>query len=406
VRGPLHRAANHNDPSSLAQEAISDSALGRTALSDRQIGEAQIAIGEDPSSKSFNDTRFRPRPSFEAPGSFPEIGSRSPKIKWWLPTLALASAAGLLFVFLSDPWDLRTRGVERIAGESGRSKAQSLAQTRSVSLAQQSSEPSNNEVANLSVSPAIPLPMDMPAPLGVSVQYANDRDLLVVTSFTKGTTLSPAIPVGESGWSLTAKDIKDAIIRPPSHFIGVIQLSASLLVAPNFKIVKSQPLRFEWIAQKEPGKKLPQETPIDAAIQEEKLPEVKVQRDNEANISQEQPVEGRVQELTPSEAMPRSQTIRQLPPEETAALLKRGKALVLSGDFGAARLVLQRAAEAGSAAAAFALGETYNPITLERLKVHGLASDIATARYWYEKAKELGSPDALRELQTLASKRN
>ena len=75
-------------------------------------------------------------------------------------------------------------------------------------------------------------------------------------------------------------------------------------------------------------------------------------------------------------------------------------------DLAAARLVLRRAAEAGNARAAFALAGTYNPITLGKLQVHGLSPDLAIARHWYEKAKELGSPDAVRELQILAGKRN
>ncbi len=82
-------------------------------------------------------------------------------------------------------------------------------------------------------------------------------------------------------------------------------------------------------------------------------------------------------------------------------MLKRGNELVASGDIAAARLVLQRAAEAGNALAAFALAGTYNPITLGELHVHGLSPDLATARRWYERAIELGSTDASRELQVL-----
>jgi hypothetical protein len=46
----------------------------------------------------------------------------------------------------------------------------------------------------------------------------------------------------------------------------------------------------------------------------------------------------------------------------------------------AARLVLQRAAEAGDARAALMLAGTYDPIMLEKLGIQGLASDIAVAR--------------------------
>jgi cell division septation protein DedD len=402
---PSSRPAKHDDPSSLAQKPISHSAPGTQALSDRQIEEARRTIRPGSSSESFNENRFCPRPAFEQTVPFPAIGSRSPKIKWWYSILALASAAGFLFILAIDPWDKWMRGVKKIGDDWSLSGSQSLAQTRSDSLAQQSSEPSNNEVANLIVSPAVPMPMDTPIPLGVSVHNAADGTFLVVTSSIKGMKLSAGHPAGDSGWSLDARNINDAVIQPPTHFVGVLQLVVSLIAAPNFEVAENRSLRFEWIAQQEPEKQLPKETPFEARTQQEQPLEAKVQREKpyEANIPQEQPLEGRA---TPHEAKSRSQTIHQLPPEEAAALLKRGNAMVLTGDFAAARLVLRRAAEAGNAGAAFALAGTYNPITLERLQVHGLSSDISIARYWYEKAKELGSPDALRELQILASKRN
>jgi hypothetical protein len=240
-------------------------------------------------------------------------------------------------------------------------------------LAQKRVEPANHEVANLIVNEATPRPVDQPVPLGVSVDNANDGDFLVVSNLTKGTALSAGLSVGDNGWSLDATEIKDAVIRPPPNFVGVMEITVSLITGPDFKISRSQSLRFEWVAEKVP---------------------------------EEQPPEARVQEETPPEAKSRSQTIHQLSPEETAALLKRGNELVLSGDLAAARLVLRRAAEAGNARAAFALAGTYNPITLGKLQVHGLSPDLAIARHWYEKAKELGSPDAVRELQILAGKRN
>ena len=73
-----------------------------------------------------------------------------------------------------------------------------------------------------------------------------------------------------------------------------------------------------------------------------------------------------------------------------------------SGDLSAARLVLQRAAEARDAEAAVALAATYDPAVLRQLKVYGLTGDIAMARSWYEKAKEFGSQAASQRLKLLA----
>ena len=94
---------------------------------------------------------------------------------------------------------------------------------------------------------------------------------------------------------------------------------------------------------------------------------------------------------------------RQLDRDEVAMLATRGEAFIAAGDIAAARLVLQRAAEARDARAALLLGATYDPIMLEKIRVRGFAPDIATARIWYERAKEFGSAEASQRLEMLAS---
>jgi len=87
--------------------------------------------------------------------------------------------------------------------------------------------------------------------------------------------------------------------------------------------------------------------------------------------------------------------------DEIALLLKRGKDLLTTGDLAAARLLLRRAAEAGSAEAAMALGATFDPAVLRRLKAIGAAADPDRARKWYEKAVALGSTAASEQLANL-----
>jgi TPR repeat protein len=93
----------------------------------------------------------------------------------------------------------------------------------------------------------------------------------------------------------------------------------------------------------------------------------------------------------------------QLSPEEIATLVQRGEDFVAAGDLPSARLVFQRAAEAGDARAAMALAATYDPIALKRLGVVGISPDVEKARKWYEKAKEYGSTEAPRRIELLAS---
>jgi TPR repeat protein len=96
--------------------------------------------------------------------------------------------------------------------------------------------------------------------------------------------------------------------------------------------------------------------------------------------------------------------LRKLEPDEIATLLRRGEDFFANGDVAAARLMLQRAAEAGDARAALALATTYDPITLGDSGMRSAFADPDMARTWYERAKAFGSPDAPRRLEMLASR--
>jgi hypothetical protein len=92
---------------------------------------------------------------------------------------------------------------------------------------------------------------------------------------------------------------------------------------------------------------------------------------------------------------------RRLDAEEIAALINRGTDSMKSGDLVSARLLLRRAAEAGSASAALMLGTTFDPLVIRQLGAIGVVFDVAQARQWYEKAVELGSDAASQRLAKL-----
>lgn len=100
-----------------------------------------------------------------------------------------------------------------------------------------------------------------------------------------------------------------------------------------------------------------------------------------------------------------SATTRPLNPEEIAMLRKMGDDYIAAGDFVGARAVLERAADAGDPSAAFAIASTYDPVVLARFKVRGLEPDIVKASFWYERARELGSPEAPHRLQAMMASR-
>ena len=67
--------------------------------------------------------------------------------------------------------------------------------------------------------------------------------------------------------------------------------------------------------------------------------------------------------------------------------------------------MLTRAAEAGDARSALALGATYDPSVLGKLGVLGVRPNAEKARTWYAKAVEFGSGEASRRLEVLAQGR-
>lgn len=75
---------------------------------------------------------------------------------------------------------------------------------------------------------------------------------------------------------------------------------------------------------------------------------------------------------------------------EVARLIARARALLTQGNISAARTVLERAAEMGSALASFTLAETYDPIILSKWGTYGTRGDAAKARELYAKAHAVG----------------
>lgn len=84
------------------------------------------------------------------------------------------------------------------------------------------------------------------------------------------------------------------------------------------------------------------------------------------------------------------------------ALINRGDLLLGSGDITSARLFYERAANAPDAQAALRLGESYDPAFLQRARLNRTAGSVSLAAQWYQRAGELGAPEADTLLRALA----
>jgi hypothetical protein len=199
-----------------------------------------------------------------------------------------------------------------------------------------------------------------PLPLGVSLNDASGGEIVTLIGLASGTKLTAGMPLGLTGWQMSARDLGKAYAHAPKDFIGVMDAAIDLRSSRD-RLVDSQVVRLEWVQKKE-ARLTPRHEPS-------KPPSV----------------------------------VQTLDPEEIATLLRRGEEFLRNGDIAGARLFLRRAASAGSAQAALALGVTFDPAFLAERGVLGFAPDPVQARTWYEKAAELGSDEAPRRLHGLQS---
>jgi hypothetical protein len=159
------------------------------------------------------------------------------------------------------------------------------------------------------------------------------------------------------------------------------------------------------------------------------LPRARAPGPDVAVQSEPAPVAMAATAAAPAAEVPSLAPMLKLNDEEIEALVARGRKLIVAGDIPSARLVLQQAADAGNATAALELGATYDPIELRKLdaldaifapptipvgtfgnierKADGKIErkalpDSAMARTWYQRAKDLGSPEAADRLERLS----
>jgi hypothetical protein len=210
-------------------------------------------------------------------------------------------------------------------------------------------------------------------------------------------TLSMGEPYGSGGWRVAAADLPKLQAHLPANFNGGMDLVVELRRGDT-AVIDRKAIRFDAanprLALASMGRTQPPAPPQGIGP-----------------VSTPAPSAGRGEE-TVIAALPRNQTnqavdevnirARQMDPAEATVMLKRGEELAKTGDLAAARLLLQRVAEANHPGAAFALAATYDPIVLKQLSVLGMSGDVAIARQWYERARDLGQKEAAARLEALA----
>jgi hypothetical protein len=276
------------------------------------------------------------------------LAGGSSRRRWPVGLAVLAGFALVAAGLIVTPWD---RGNETLGERNERDKASFL--SRLSALVAGNSREANPSAPRLIIAAASgALRSDEAAPIGLAVDGAAHAAQLLIGGFAPGSLFSVGQSVGQNAWRIPVSQVELATIRAPRGFVGSMDLVVTLILT-NGSPVDRRTLNLQW--------------------------------------------------LPPTSALPPAGTLSsRIDARELDELLARGKALEATGDIGGARLVFQRAAEAGNAQAAFMLAETYDPTVLRNRRAVGLAPDIKAARIWYGKAKELGSEEALDRMQRLA----
>jgi hypothetical protein len=205
--------------------------------------------------------------------------------------------------------------------------------------------------ATLSVPNAIAVEAGKAAPFAIAIDAEDSlppRTIVSIRGLPEGTIFSAGRPFGDTEWSLRPDEIDGLRLTLPAGANGERALSVAVLSADGSVIASAA-------------------TRLDIA------PDPK-----QALISR------------PDEAA------------RIAELIEHGRKMVSVGYFPGARAYFQRAAEAGSAEAAFSVASTYDPSFIEEIGAQGIKPDLKQARVWYERAKALGHKDADAQLRALA----
>lgn len=248
-------------------------------------------------------------------------------------------------------------------------------------------------------------------PLGIHVGAPPPAAFVAINGLPAGARLTSGRRVANE-WRVPATEISGVSVIPADGFVGQMQLTAELRDGDGAALVAGT-TRLSWTAPRAAAlPAAPQRAaappPIQAPAPPSPAPRVAAVPPPAASPVVQPPVAvAPVAVVAPPAAPPaaapppQADVVRNLDQREIQALVRRGQELLSSGDVLSARLLFQRGAEARDGRAALLLGTTYDPASLRQFGASGLA-DVAQARSWYQKARELGEPGAQRQLEALA----
>ena len=232
-----------------------------------------------------------------------------------------------------------------------------------------------------------------PLELGVSVDAPAPGMTVTIKWMPAGARLTAGRRASANEWRVPAQIISDAAIIPPTDFVGELNLAAELRGTDGATLVTAF-VRLTWTSAQTGS------AAVSAASTAAAPPPPVAPAPQQPQAAASPPPAA-----APAVATPQAQAepIRELSPNEIAALVRRAQELLASGDLQGARLLLTRAADAHDSRAALLLAKTFDPTASRQFSAADAGPDVDQARNWYQRAREWGSPEAQRQLDALAS---
>jgi hypothetical protein len=227
------------------------------------------------------------------------------------------------------------------------------------------------EALQITVAPTIAAgsAAQSPLPIGVGPPGALPKNSFVrVRGLPPTVSLSDGYAIAPGSWSVPIYALSSLQMIVPVGVAGRSDLSISLVAEDGQLLAQAQAVLVV-----EP----PATPPKEAKVEPPKLL------------------------VPPTPATPRAPLLSPADREAGERLIARGERESEQGSIAVARQFYLRAAQMGLARAAMLLAATYDPRELTRSGVQGLQPNLAEARKWYERARELGAPDAEERLARL-----
>jgi len=249
-----------------------------------------------------------------------------------------------------------------------------------------------------------------PLELGVSVDAPAPGMTVVIKWMPAGARLTAGRRASANEWRVPAQIISDAAIIPPTDFVGELNLAAELRGTDGATLVTTF-VRLTWTSAQTGSAAVsaastaaappPPVAPAPPQPQAAAPPPPVAPAPQQPQAAASPPPAPAP--VATAQAQAQAEPIRELSPNDIAALVRRAQELLASGDLQGARLLLTRAADAHDARAALLLAKTFDPTASRQFSAADAGPDVDQARNWYQRAMEWGSPEAQRQLDALAS---